>query len=332
VQRSETPSSPLPATLAADWRDLDFPPELGDGVTYARGMHGRPLEYYLARVEQLALPRGRVLDAGCGSGTWSFALRAHADHVHGVDMNAPRVGVAEWIRREYRVTGVSFEVGDVLALDLPTPLYDAVFCYGVMISYLAPRDAFTAFRSQVRDGGLLYVCLNGLGWQYYLKDERGAREDNVADMGRKGLYNTLCSRALLPADWAGDAELAGLADGLEAGSAESVQRLGDVIGRPLSELVTTIAAECGPEYEETLYRDMAAMVAGRADRPSHSRAGRGYDPDEISPELEAAGFELIEWADEGRLARNGREPMVEPIFPNRVRGELRVWEFVARAV
>ncbi len=80
---------------------------------------GRPLPPLVDLVEQGALPPGRVIDLGCGTGTNALYLARHGFQVTGVDV-APRA-IAK-ARRKARADGVEvrFFVADVT--DLPDDL------------------------------------------------------------------------------------------------------------------------------------------------------------------------------------------------------------------
>ena len=331
VHANDSSLTALPRRLESDWLELDFPDEIADGAVYARGMHRRPLSYYVQRIDQLGFGGDRILDAGCGTGTWSFALRARAQQVHGVDKSADRIAVANWIRDSYDVDGVSFEVGDLLDVDPGDQPFDALFCYSVVISYLSAQETFAAFRRQMREGGTLYVCLNGLGWLYYLRDQRGAADEKMAEKGRQGIYKTFWERTIGPWPAEPSADAAELAPGVEAGDADSIAALAGRIDRPLEDLRQRVEAECGPAYLQTLYGDLAKCAAGQTTGHSYASAARGYDPEELRRVLAASGFEMLDWADEGFLGATD-ESAVKPIYPGRVNGELKVWEFLARAV
>ncbi len=83
-----------------------------------RGLHRR-----IAKQEPL---RGRVLDAGCGTGGLALALADTCDEVVGMDLSPRHVRFAERQRRRRGASNVRFEVGDVSHLpDFGDASFDA---------------------------------------------------------------------------------------------------------------------------------------------------------------------------------------------------------------
>lgn len=321
-------------TLSTNWGSLPFPNS--PARTYAEGMHARPLQYYLSRVAKLGLGGERVLDAGCGTGTWSFALREHFEEVVGVDRNEPRVEMARWVN-DHCGLDVTFETADVTALPYGDVSFDAIVCYGVVISYLSLEVVMAELRRVLRPGGCLYLCLNGLGWSMYLRDVRGATEERVAIMGRQGIYHTLCARlaaarqALVSANSQGHPGLAALVE--RAG--EDEVKLAELVDawlaterdlHGLAPVARLLAIECGNDYAAQFVGDVARLARGESTTFSHARAGRGHDVAEVRECAQRLGFERFRWAEEGHLAVPGTEVVVDPLFDGWFQGHQQVWE------
>jgi SAM-dependent methyltransferase len=106
-----------------------------------------------------------VLDAGCGIGRETLALRAVTGaEVFGVDLNLALVGsaaVADAPR------GVHFVVASLFALPFPTGSFDLVYSEGVLHHTYSTEDAFRAIAAYVDDDGFLFV------WLYALEDHLG---------------------------------------------------------------------------------------------------------------------------------------------------------------
>jgi SAM-dependent methyltransferase len=321
--------------LAQEWHELPFPDT--PARAYALGMHRRPLDYYVRRIRRLGLHGGRALDAGSGTGTWSFALRESFDDVLGVDRNQPRVDLAKWIAERVG-SDVRFEYGDVTQLEAADRSFDTVICYGVVISYLAPTVVLQELRRVLRPGGTLYLCINGLGWSMYLRDKRGATDEKAAQMGRDGIYHTLCTRidAARAALAAGDKRLRELVKRHDGDGTRLVEAVDAALAaeRGIHGLAPTsrlIGVECGPEYEAQFAEDVAALARGKTDRFSHDRTGCGYDAPQIAAIAESVGLEGFRWAEEGRLvAQNAEKVDVDPIFGGWFNGHQQVWECLLR--
>jgi SAM-dependent methyltransferase len=317
-------------SLAAEWQRLPFPESAA--ADYARKMHAEPLDYYVRRVDRLGLRGREVLDAGCGTGTWSFALRTQFDRVVGVDRNEPRVEMARWIAQRHGAD-IAFDVGDITALPYDDGRFDTVVCYGVVISYLDIGVVLRELARVLSPGGTLYLCLNGIGWAMLLRDERGATDARIREIGLKGIYHTLTARlvgvreALLAA---GDE----LLPALEQGGLDELDRIlaerHGVAG--LAATARLIGDECGAEYERLVAEDAERMARGEAGAFSHARAERGHVPSEVREAAEAAGLERLRWAEEGQLvgADTVGADAAEPIYRGWYRGHLAVWECLLR--
>lgn len=225
--------------LAEAWQRANLlPEEFGPAGVDVHGMHNRPLDYYLRRIRRLGLRGDRVLDAGSGTGTWSFALSAFFAEVIGLDCDQGRTRAAGWLAKEFRAGNTHFARGDVRNIGLAGHSFDAVFSYGVPISYLPLREVLAEFFRVLKPGGVLYVCLNGVGWSVYLRDVRGATSPKDAASGRDGIYNTLCQQNLTP--------LREFLVRLSAGGAGETQHLLDV--------------ELGPGFGQRLERLVASRI------------------------------------------------------------------------
>jgi SAM-dependent methyltransferase len=333
--RTSTVDAPGLDSLLREWTSLPFPDT--PAKAYAQGMHKRPLDYYVRRLAKVELGGGSALDAGCGTGTWSFALRERFDEVIGIDRNEPRIDLARWIAERHEVD-VRFDVGDVTQLELPDGKVDAAICYGVVISYLSPSVVLAELRRVLRPGGLLYLCINGLGWSMYLRDERGASDERAAELGRSGIYHTASRRldrvreALLDEDVR--AALGPVVNDLAGPEMVAAVDAWLSLERGLRGLAPAgrfIGAECGSTFQEQFETDVAALIAGEIEHFSHNRAGCGYDAWEIEALATQTGFEGFRWAEEGRLLGSPTNDVaVDPIFGGWFNGHQQVWECLLR--
>src|SRR5665648_337353 len=95
----------------------------------------------------------RLLDVGCGPGTITVDLAAHVapGQVIGVDTSAE---VLERARRHAAELGapVSFQVGDVYALDFPDASFDVVHAHQVLEHLADPVAALREIRRVIRPG------------------------------------------------------------------------------------------------------------------------------------------------------------------------------------
>jgi SAM-dependent methyltransferase len=117
------------------------------------------IDEFLADCE---LPRGffadkDVLDAGCGSGRWSYALSELGAHVHSMDLTAagPEALSAEIGSR----SDVRICQADLYAPPFPAAAFDFVISWGVLHHTRSTRRGFASVARLVKPGGMLYVMV-----------------------------------------------------------------------------------------------------------------------------------------------------------------------------
>lgn len=365
-------------TVVRQWDDIKVPAILQGAADYVRKMHAEPFQAYRSRLRRLTSGGKVALDAGSGTATWSFALADLFDEVVAVDKNRSRVDFARWLVERSGCSRIDVSYGDVTDLSVERGAVDLVFCYGVVISGLPLRAVLREFRRVVRRGGTVYLCVNGIGWSRYLRDDRGAQSASAAIQGRRGLYNTLCQSqqgsanermskllALASTDEA-TAETLGREAGLDARgltaflvsarkassiadlslpgretplatSQELAATLDTILGAaglqavPMVETLAAIEADCGEDFVGQFGIDLINLLSGRRDGFSHASAGRGYTPEEVQAICEEVGLVDFRWAHEGDLiGYSGEDRQAPRFFPSEFRGDLAVWEFMAR--
>lgn len=91
------------------------------------------------------------LDVGCGSGRYTYAMQQLGAVVDSIDINEEAIVRCKTINPNARVF-------DLLKLE-PNPVYDLVFCFGVIHHCANPRMAFSKLTSQVVKGGILFIMV-----------------------------------------------------------------------------------------------------------------------------------------------------------------------------
>jgi SAM-dependent methyltransferase len=98
-------------------------------------------------------PRGRALDAGCGTGFQAAVLASLGYRTHGLDVSAGLLAVA---RR--RRPSIVLARGDIESLPYARETFDAVTCCGSTLSYVqAPARALAEIGRVLRPEGLLLL-------------------------------------------------------------------------------------------------------------------------------------------------------------------------------
>jgi SAM-dependent methyltransferase len=104
---------------------------------------------------------GRVLDAGCGSGSMTrlLASRNPKAHIVGVDFNPRFIAYAGNRAAAEGLTNTSFEQGDVQDLSFNDGGFDVVWSHLVLYFLPDPARAIAEFRRVLRPGGRLVIAL-----------------------------------------------------------------------------------------------------------------------------------------------------------------------------
>ncbi len=311
------------------WNPEQWP--LGPAADYAKVMHRRPYSYFRDRVKHLGLSGKFLVDAGCGTGTWSFALAGSFDRVLGIDQTHDRLELAKQLKREFKVKQPEFIEGDILTIPVKDKTVDAVFCYSVVLGAVPIEKIYAEFHRVLRPGGVAYIELNGIGygWNLMRMDERYKK------IGGDIIYNTYGSSSLVPVVASiapgGGANAAAL-EALESGSPLDVLKSAKAPPEALA-AAATIVDDLAGDYPALLLSDLGAIARGERNRFSQPSLGRCFTPEEMRAQSAKAGFGRFEWAPEGMLSlqRDGsvkkeKSEAAPPISASEFEGHLRRFE------
>ena len=99
----------------------------------------------------------RLLDFGCGPGSISVGLAeaVRPGTLHGVDIEASQIGIAEAAARDGGHTNTAFRTGDVTALPFEDDYFDAAHGHAVLMHVPDTHTALAEVRRVLKPGGWL---------------------------------------------------------------------------------------------------------------------------------------------------------------------------------
>lgn len=134
-------------------------------VEFVQRVFGDGTEKYARRLEQYGFDKcNAVLDAGCGFGQWSLALRSLVDSVTATDIQEGRVLFLDALVRELALDGMKVAYADLAQIPAPDASFDGIFCYGVLYTTTSWKKTLGEFARVAKPGARLYVNCNGFGY------------------------------------------------------------------------------------------------------------------------------------------------------------------------
>jgi SAM-dependent methyltransferase len=134
----------------------------------------RTVENSAAYLAPYLRPGCNVLDVGCGPGTLTvdFAMRVAPGHVVGLDISPAPLDEARALAEREGVA-VTFEVGDVYALEAADDSFDVVHAHQVLQHLTDPVAALREMARVCRHGGVLAVREGDYGSMAWFPPDEG---------------------------------------------------------------------------------------------------------------------------------------------------------------
>jgi SAM-dependent methyltransferase len=118
--------------------------------------------HYSLEMLDPAIKKGRLLDAGCGSGKYSLPLRMRGFDVVGIDVS---FNALHMLRDSSKVREIDIDIlaGTVFQLPFKTGSFDLIWCYGVLQHILSKERecAIGEFRRILCKEGILFIEVFG---------------------------------------------------------------------------------------------------------------------------------------------------------------------------
>ncbi len=109
-----------------------------------------------------SVKKGRLLDAGCGSGKYSLPLQMRGFEVAGVDVSLKALKMLRESSKN-RELDIGIIAGNVFQLPFVDGSFDIIWCYGVLQHLLLTEREFAVreFRRILRNEGILFLEVFG---------------------------------------------------------------------------------------------------------------------------------------------------------------------------
>lgn len=117
--------------------------------------HGDLYDQTIERTRSFLSPSDTVLDFGCATGEYGAGIAPYVRHVHGIDLSAQMIELANNNARERKLENVRFDQMDLFDARLAAGSFSAVVAFNIF--HLVPDGQSTLARvnALLADGGLL---------------------------------------------------------------------------------------------------------------------------------------------------------------------------------
>lgn len=155
---------------AVDWHD-SIADRFDDGYRRSSAFKERA-ELWQTKIDRYVPQGGVVLDAGCGSGVFSFMAAGRAGHVDAIDGSAQMIAIARREQRQLGLTNIDFTEAMLDEVsERPASHYDAILSSSVLEYVENMPDVLGQFSRTLKPGGILIISMpNALS--LYRKVER----------------------------------------------------------------------------------------------------------------------------------------------------------------
>lgn len=112
-------------------------------------------------------PDSEVMEFGCGTGTTAVSHAPFVRHIHGYDVSGNMLEIARERAREAGVTNATFELADIIDLDLPDARFDVVMGHSILhlLRPKARRAVLAKVHRLLKPGGMFVsstVCADAI--------------------------------------------------------------------------------------------------------------------------------------------------------------------------
>ena len=123
-------------------------------------------DFFVERADMIGFKGGRVLDAGCGFGNFSYALAQANHHVVAIDQSRQQCEIAKVLLERWHAPNVTVEIQSLPRLPYEDGSFDFIWCAGVL-QFVDRTVTLETFHRLLKPGGRIYIMTNSWGrWLY----------------------------------------------------------------------------------------------------------------------------------------------------------------------
>jgi len=324
----------------------------------------RGLKYYYDRINGMKIKGDKALDAGCGVGQWSFALKNHFNSVDGIEINPSALeylnSISEGLRSRYSSSYPRFQSASIEDIPFSESYFDFIFCYGVIFCANIDRS-LKEFSRVLKKSGTAYINLNADGWYELLVDERfKSKEDSfrriyaepiwnalVSRVGGEDIFQLVCNDNLLDKRedfWdkpgAVREEFKKIFQSPIINLEQLLSSYSDDMIRLLGQLTKEYIHQKQQKKNEGLHQNFSGRIRNIRrkifkPRPEYfpvegiGSRNRAFFPEEFSEFVKSSGFVLEKFTHDAGLVLEGH---VDPIYVSSFNSHESVWECILRKI
>lgn len=157
-----------------------------NAAEYANAAEKVLLREVIEKFFSMLPPSPRILDAGCGSGRDSRAMREKDAHVTGLDISH---GLLEEAKKRSKNNDIDFVQGDMTQMPFENSLFDGVWSHASLVHLEKQEDvqnSLSEFNRVLKSGGALHIFVK----MQQGKEETAVVADKVSNHDRFFRYYT----------------------------------------------------------------------------------------------------------------------------------------------